>query len=119
MRFLADECCDASIAEALRRAGHDVLAVKHLLPGAPDEDVIALAIRENRILLTEDKDFGQLVFASGKDNIGVIFLRYPHGARKRIIMEVTGLISEKGEKLSGVFVTAQPGKIRISGKPEK
>lgn len=63
MRFLADESCDFAVVRALRAAGHDVRAVAEAMPGGDDEDVIALAARDHRLLLTEDKDFGQLVFA--------------------------------------------------------
>lgn len=58
MRFLADESCDLAIVRALRAAGHDVLGVAEVSQGADDELVIDLAVREERILLTEDKDFG-------------------------------------------------------------
>ena len=63
MRFLADESCDFAVVRALREAGHDVAAVRELSLGVADDVVINLAVRENRILLTEDKDFGQLVYA--------------------------------------------------------
>jgi len=81
MRFLADESCDFAIVRALRAAGHDVVAVTERLPGAEDQAVIDLAVREERILLTEDKDFGQLVHASRGGGRGVILLRYPVAAR--------------------------------------
>ncbi len=77
MRFLADESCDFGIVQALRAAGHEVLAVAEVTPRAEDPAVIDLAVREGRVLLTEDKDFGQLVFASGSASSGVILFRYP------------------------------------------
>jgi uncharacterized protein with PIN domain len=54
MRFIADESCDSIIIGALREAGHDVLAVAYITPGADDSEVIKLAGSEKRILLTED-----------------------------------------------------------------
>lgn len=65
MRLLADESCDFSVVRVLRAAGHDVVAVSEVALGATDDEVTDLARREKRILLTEDKDFGQLVFAAG------------------------------------------------------
>lgn len=59
MRILADESCDFAMVRALRDAGHEVLAVADVSPRAPDPSVIDLAVNDNRILLTEDKDFGQ------------------------------------------------------------
>jgi predicted nuclease of predicted toxin-antitoxin system len=77
MRFLGDESCHAAIVLALREAGHDVVAVSERCPGAADSNVIAIALGETRVLVTEDKDFGQLVHASGADRCGVLLLRYP------------------------------------------
>jgi len=76
VRFLADESCDFSVVRALRAAGFDVLAISELSPRALDETVIDLAVRDDRVLLTEDKDFGQLVYASARPSAGVILLRF-------------------------------------------
>jgi predicted nuclease of predicted toxin-antitoxin system len=75
MRFPADESCDFAVIHTLRTAGHDVQAVREACPGAPDEVVMQLAGQETRILLTEDKDFGQLVYAGSGLSVGMIF--YP------------------------------------------
>ena len=58
-------------------------------------------MREERILLTEDKDFGQLVYAHGQETLGVIFLRFPNSARKQISNEVVSLVKRQGQKLIG------------------
>ena len=58
MRLLADESCDFSVVRALRGAGHDVIAVVELFPSLDDSLILDLAFREQRVLLTEDKDFG-------------------------------------------------------------
>jgi predicted nuclease of predicted toxin-antitoxin system len=116
MRFLADESCDFAIVCALREAGHDVLAVTEISPGAEDTDVIKLAIREKRILITEDKDFGQLVFAQSQPTGGVIFLRYPFSARQELAGETVNLVKQQGNKLTGCFVVIQLGRIRITRK---
>ena len=64
MKFLADECCDAPLVESLRNDGHDVLYQLEEDAGAPDEDLLGRAYKEKRILLSEDKDFGELVLDS-------------------------------------------------------
>jgi len=117
MRFLADESCDSIIIRTLKEAGHDVLAVHEITPRAEDSEVIALARKGKRILLTEDKDFGQLVFAHGEKSLGVLFLRFSFPARAQIARDVAELILQQGEKLIGCFVTIQPGRIRISHIP--
>lgn len=67
-RFLADESCDFAVVRALREAAFDVVAVVEHAPGAADDQVIALSVKEGRVLLTEDKDFGQLVFAANRES---------------------------------------------------
>jgi len=118
MQFLADESCDFLLVKTLREAGHDVLAVSEIMPRAEDSDVIRLSVREKRILLTEDKDFGQLVYAHGQSSVGVIFLRFPFSARKQISRDLSILIEQQGKRLIGCFVTVQPGRIRISHIPQ-
>jgi len=71
MRFLADEGCDFCVVRALRKAGHDVKAIAEMSPGIPDEEVAMLSAGEMRILLTEDKDFGQMVYAKSQASAGV------------------------------------------------
>jgi len=68
MRFLADECCDFAAVRALREHGHDVLAVAEFQGRSVDKELLDLALAEGRILLTEDKDFGSLVFAGRQDS---------------------------------------------------
>lgn len=114
MRFLADESCDFAVIAALRAARHDVLAVHEFAPGAEDLQVIGLALREERVLLTEDKDFGQLVFAHGQENPGVVLLRFPASARERISRDVVKLAELRGSRLKATFTIVQPGRIRIS-----
>ena len=64
VRLLADENCDFAVVRALRKAGHDFVAISEVAPRVNDEVVITRCVCERRLLLTEDKDFGQLVFAS-------------------------------------------------------
>jgi predicted nuclease of predicted toxin-antitoxin system len=111
MRFLADESCDFTVVRALRNAGHDVICVSETAVGATDEAVIHMATDDNRILLTEDKDFGQLVYASGHGHSGVVLLRYRMPARAAISQQIVVLAAKRD--LSGHFVVVQPGRIRI------
>ena len=110
MRFLADESCDFSVVRALRAAGYEVSAVRDHAPGAPDETVIAMAAQENRVLLTEDKDFGQLVYAGSGRTQGVIVIRFPSSARAEVGSAVVDPVGKMGSGLRGrfVYVTARP-----------
>ena len=113
--LLADESCDFAVVRALRQAGHDVTAISEIAPGIPDEGVAALADREDRVLVTEDRDFGRLVHA-GPSRIAVIYLRFPAGARSRIgaaVVEVVEAVAGSGDRFAHRFVVVQPGSVRI------
>jgi predicted nuclease of predicted toxin-antitoxin system len=114
MRFLADESCDFAVVRALRAAGHDVRAVVETHRGANDEDVITLALSEQRVLFTEDKDFGQLVHAAIGSNGGVVFIRFPATSRAALPATILDLVAQHGQELVGRFAVVQPGRVRLS-----
>jgi|SRR6266536_2661041 len=99
MQFLADESCDFAVVRSLREAGHDVLAVAEVFPRAEDPSVLARALDEGRILLREDKDFGQLVYSSAHPSAGVIFFRFPARARGGLAKAATGSVRKASRKL--------------------
>ncbi len=115
--FLADECCDFWLVKGLRQAGYDVKAIAEEMPGATDVQVSELANHEARVLLTEDRDFGQLVFAGASETAGVIYIRYPTGSRNDLRHSLIHLVEKMGHKLIGRFVVLQPGRIRIKSTP--
>ena len=114
MQFLADESCDFAVVKALRSAGHDVSAIAELSPGAEDDVVLARARSEARVLFTEDKDFGQLAFGSGRDTPGVVLIRFPAGVRSALAATMVNVVAELGDRIRGAFVVVEPGRTRIS-----
>ena len=84
MKFLADECCDAALVNALRVDGHDVLYVAESLRGATDEGILDRAFSESRILLTEDKDFGELVYRLRLPTCGCVLMLLTGLSRFRV-----------------------------------
>jgi predicted nuclease of predicted toxin-antitoxin system len=117
MRFLADESCDFAVVRALRAAGHEVVTVAEVARGAGDGRVIGLATETGSILLTEDKDFGQLVFASGQGKSGVVLFRFPGAARRQLQVAAVDLVQQFGERLVTSFVVVEPGRVRIGPLP--
>ena len=75
MRFLADEGVDISIVSGLRAAGFEVYYVIEEIRSLSDDELLQIAYAENRILITRDKDFGELVYRLQKVHSGVILLR--------------------------------------------
>jgi predicted nuclease of predicted toxin-antitoxin system len=113
MRFLADESCDFAVVRALRAAGHDVMAVAEVAPTIEDTEVIERAVHDSRVLLTEDKDFGQLVYAGAHESSGVILIRFPPSARPSLPALVLATIRQHGEGLAGSFVVLEPHRVRV------
>ncbi|MGA8052458.1 MAG: DUF5615 family PIN-like protein [Burkholderiales bacterium] len=117
VRFLADESCDFAAVRALRHAGYDVLAVVEHTPGALDPEVLALSVNENRVLLTEDKDFGQLVFAGNRRSAGVILIRFPASARGSLARRLVQTVQRHESQLRGAFLVLQLRRTRITRVP--
>jgi predicted nuclease of predicted toxin-antitoxin system len=117
VRFLADESCDLAVVRALRATGHDVTAVAEFVGGADDPTVADLAVAEHRVLLTEDKDFGQLVYAAGHAHVGVMLIRFPAGARRGVGAAVLDAVRRFGERLIGAFSVVEPGRVRLGRPP--
>jgi len=117
LRFLADECCDFAIVRALRAKGYDVFAVGEVMQSTVDRSLLELAADGDRILLTEDKDFGWLVYVGSAQSAGVILIRYPGNARKQLAEAVVRLVQTQEEQLRGSFVVLQPGQVRINRRP--
>jgi predicted nuclease of predicted toxin-antitoxin system len=113
LTFVADESCDFAIVRALRKAGFDVLAIVEAKPGAPDIEILKAAARQGSVLLTEDKDFGEWVFAHGQPTEGVVLIRFPAKMRQDMIEALVEVVTEHGAQLKGAFVVLEPGRARI------
>lgn len=76
MRFLADVNIEAMLVRWLRAEGHDVVWATELPPSIPDDELLTLANDEGRVLLTYDRDFGELIFSRHGLSEGIILLRF-------------------------------------------
>lgn len=75
MKFLIDVCADSRpLRSALVNAGHDILSARERFPRHSDTELIKIAYEENRVLVTEDKDFGELVFLRGLPHPSIVRL---------------------------------------------
>jgi predicted nuclease of predicted toxin-antitoxin system len=75
MRFLVDECTGTRLADWLKKEGYEVFSVYEQARGSTDEDIIKKAFKENWILITNDKDFGEKVYRDKYPHRGIIFMR--------------------------------------------
>lgn len=119
MKFLADENLPADVVAAFSESGHDILWVRREAPGITDPEVLAWAAREERLLLTFDKDFGELAFRSGLPLAsGVILFRVaaPRGLEAaRALVEIVA----SRQDWAGSFAVIEQGRIRIRALPQR
>lgn len=113
MKLVADEGVDRQIVERLRDEGHTVLFVAEFEPGLPDDGVLALANREAAILLTADKDFGELVFRLRRVIAGVLLIRLAGLTPDSKAEIVASTVGERGAELTSAFAVVTPGTVRI------
>jgi predicted nuclease of predicted toxin-antitoxin system len=112
MRWLADECVSAVLVSRLRDAGHDVLYIAEFLSGATDPAVLELANAQSRVLLTEDKDFGDLVFRSRRVVPGVMLLRLDAETGDEKWQRLQTAITELGDRIGGRYIVVDAKRIR-------
>jgi predicted nuclease of predicted toxin-antitoxin system len=112
VRWLADECVAASVVARMREAGHDVVYVAEIDPSAPDSQVCRLAAREQGLLLTEDRDFGELVFRWRQAAPGIVLLRIVSESRALKWPRLAATIERYGEALFGRYTVVEDARIR-------
>lgn len=113
MKFAADECCDALLVAGLRGDGHDVWYALESARGASDEAVLQLAAAEERILLTEDKDFGELVVRLGLPAYGIVLLRLSPADSDAKLVRLREVLRQDALRLPGMFVVIDESKARF------
>jgi predicted nuclease of predicted toxin-antitoxin system len=113
VRWLADECIDAGLVFHLRQLGHDVLYMAEVAPATNDSDVMARAFSEGRLLLTEDKDFGDLAFRCGARAAGIVLSRIDpaqHALKRQRLDAAMTRFDEAG--LRGRYTIVEEGRFR-------
>jgi predicted nuclease of predicted toxin-antitoxin system len=113
VNFLADESVDVQIVDRLRADGHDVLAVVDMEPGISDDSVLNFANEHDALLLTADKDFGELVFRQGRVFKGVVLVRLAGLSLSLKAAIVSGAIRDRGAELLETFTVISPGMVRL------
>jgi len=113
MNLVADEGVDAQMVIMLRELGHDVYYIVEEEPGIDDRTILEKANSENRILITQDKDFGELIYRMKMIHSGIILIRLM-GLKASVKTEILKkVILNHEDNLSGSLVVIQPGAIRI------
>lgn len=118
MTLLCDEGVDRPIVEHLRQAGFEVLYVAEMEAGLPDEGVLERANQANALLITADKDFGELVFRQRRLSGGVVLLRLAGLDEETKRDAVLSVLTAYESELLGAFSVITPKRVRIRPGPE-
>jgi predicted nuclease of predicted toxin-antitoxin system len=114
VRFLVDESTGPAVARWLREQGHDAVAVRDVARGAEDEDVLRKAAVEKRILIANDKDFGEMIFRRRQPHAGAVLLRLSDETDENKIRVVEQVLNRFATQLSDNFFVATEDNIRIA-----
>jgi predicted nuclease of predicted toxin-antitoxin system len=110
--WLVDECVDAGVISCLRREGHDVVDIAAVAPSITDTAVSKLARDQNRLLLTEDKDYGELIFRLAMPVPRLVLIRIAPELRSRKPGRLCTAIEVYGNALFGRYTVIEPGRFR-------
>jgi len=111
--LLADENIDQRLVSSLRLAGISVYSVAESSPGITDEEVMRLSESLSALILTDDKDFGEIVFRKQRSCRGIVLLRLTGVDYSRKADQVKQVISRYGSKMIGKFVVITAERVRI------
>ena len=117
MRFVVDECTGMAVAEHLREGGHNVIVVAETMSQAEDDTILNKAVDEKRILITNDKDFGELIFRRGYSHHGVLLLRLQDDSAANRVRVVKAVLDQYGDLLKMKFLVVSERQVRIRHSP--
>ena len=119
MRFIVDECTGPAVAESLRNHDHEVFSIFEEARGIGDDEIILKAFKENWILITNDKDFGEKVYRDGRFHKGIILLRLADERVQSKIQVLSRLLNTCPDRLSEAFVVVTEKQIRFAQRQLK
>lgn len=112
MKFLVDESTGQKIVIYLRDKGYDVVSVAEKLKGYSDQSILKFANEQKCIVITNDKDFGELIYRHQYQCEGVIFLRLQDERFSNKVRVLENVLKMFGSGVSGAFIVASESKMR-------
>ena len=113
LKFLVDECLGLVIAHWLKEHDYDVIAAIKEMRGKKDIEILTRAFEENRVLITSDKDFGDIVFNQKMQHCGIIFLKLTINTSSSKIKAIENLLKNHYEEIFGNFIVVTDQNIKI------
>jgi predicted nuclease of predicted toxin-antitoxin system len=111
--FVADENIDTDIIDILRKNGVNIISIAEDFPSIPDMDVLKISNNHEAILITADKDFGELIFRRGEISEGVILLRIFGISQKQKARMILDVFKNHLTEFSGSFTVINKNKVRV------
>ena len=112
MKVLLDSCVSGQAVDSIRQSGHDVTWAGHWPADPGDEHILRVAAVESRVLVTIDKDFGELVIVRGTIHVGLIRLvGFRAGEQGPAVVRL--LSAYEAELIAGAILTAEPWRVRV------
>src|SRR5205823_13600191 len=119
MQFLANENFPLDAVAAVRKIGHDVAWIRTDAPGSKDRDILKRAVAEQRVLLTFDKDFGDLAFQQGLPaTSGIVLFRLQASSSAALATLVVAALQSRTD-WAGQFSVVEAGRIRMRPLPRR
>jgi predicted nuclease of predicted toxin-antitoxin system len=113
LRFHANENIESEVVEFLRAEGHDVVYAAEIMPRAKDEVVLQIATAEERIVVTGDKDFGELCFRRRAPSAGVVLVRAKHASAAARVRLIKDLLRTHVDRLPRHFTVVSERGVRV------
>ena len=112
MKFLADENISQRVVNSLRSKGTDIISLKELTSGVSDETVLYIANHQQRVLITFDSDFSELVFKQKLKSRGVILLKFTPKSSQQVAEIISNALKSQA-KIEEHFLIVREKKIRV------
>ncbi len=113
LKFLVDVGVGKIVEEWLKDNGYDVKNIREINPGMEDREILRIAVNEGRMVITMDKDFGELIYKSGLLHSGILLLRLEDARADEKVSIVKEILEKYDEKMQNKFCVFQNGRIRI------
>ncbi len=113
IKFLVDVGVGKSIENYLCEKGYDTKSVRKIDPAMSDDNIIRLAAAEKRMVITMDKDFGELIYHSRMNHCGVLLLRLEDAAVPEKLQIVKSILDTYSSKIANCFCVFQKNKFRV------
>jgi predicted nuclease of predicted toxin-antitoxin system len=114
MKFVVDECTGPVVAAWLAQQGHDVVSIYDESPGVDDDAILHRSFTESRILITGDKDFGELIFRDNRPHHGVVLLRLTNDSPANRIRVLGDVLQAHGNSVADQFVVVSDSGVRFA-----